>query len=157
MHVIPAETTRSLFSPFLRSHLRTGAQRRNLHYAGSIPVLHFVTTFQVHRCAPPVLRLHYGRGKTHFQIPMKKQKPNKTKDTGARRLLRGSQTTAIVRAATLRTSHSVRAPTRVRTSLRRGKPAFTRPKPRAAKRSTDALSTPFQTSARRSQVVSLVS
>src|SRR5262249_55613286 len=54
------------YFPFLRSDLRTGAQRRNLHFPGSIPVLHFVTTLQVHRCAPPVLRLRYGRGKTHF-------------------------------------------------------------------------------------------
>src|SRR3977135_370004 len=58
------------FSPFLHRDLRTGAQRRNLHYAGSIPVLHFVSTLQVHRCAPPVLRRHYGRGKTHFLRPM---------------------------------------------------------------------------------------
>src|SRR5258705_7676074 len=64
LHYLPAETF--LIFPLPSRHVRTGAQRRNLHYAGSIAVLHSVATLQVHRCAPPVLRLCYGRGKHIF-------------------------------------------------------------------------------------------
>src|SRR5262249_12121134 len=55
-----------------------------------------------------------------------KRPPKSTRDTAVRPLLCERQTTAIHRDATLRTSHNGRAPTRVRTSLRRGKPSFTR-------------------------------
>ena len=103
-HFISFEPRDFLFSPFLRSHLRTGAQRSNIHFAGSIPVLHFVTTFQVLRCAPPVLRFRYGRGNV-FSTPMKADAQITTGDTAARCLLCESEATAIRRAATLRTSH----------------------------------------------------
>src|SRR6266700_1174347 len=62
-----------------------------------------------------------------------KAKTQQAEDTGACRLLRGSQAGEIPRGATLQAAHNGWATTRGRTSLRRGKPAFNRPKPRAAK------------------------
>ena len=45
-----------------------GAQRCNLHYAGSIPVLHFRSD-EVHRCAPPLLQIVVvdAQGRSSFQ------------------------------------------------------------------------------------------
>ena len=67
-----------------------------------------------------------------------KLEPLEWQDTAPRRLLCELRSEAIHRAPTLRTLHNVRAPTRVPTSLRKGKTHVLdpRPKPRNAKRST---------------------
>jgi hypothetical protein len=125
----------------------------------------FSTLFRPCRCIAvrhPCLVATTEGGKRIFKTNERKPRTTKLEplewqDTAPRRLLCELRSEAIHRAPTLRTLHNVRAPTRVPTSLRGGNTVLSpRPKPRAAKGAPNSA-TPFQTSARRSQVVSLVS
>ena len=113
---------------------------------------------------PPLRRLHSGsplrydlagaslcatrastslrKGENAFSTPMK-AKTQQDEDTGARRLLRGSQAGQIRRRATLRTAHKVRAPTRVPTSLRGGNTVLS-PRQKTRKRKERQLWTDTQ-------------
>ena len=85
-----------------------------------------------------------------------KQTPNTTRDNGARRLLCKPQATAIHRAATSRTAHKVERPPVSERRYEGGNLHLTDQTTRS-ERSTTNATTRHQTSARRSQVVSLVS
>jgi len=127
----------------------------------------FSTLFRPCRCIAvrhPCLVATTEGGKRIFKTNERKPRTTKLEplewqDTAPRRLLCELQSEAIHRAPTLRTLHNGRAPTRVRTSLRRGKTLVLKTKdPNHAQRKEHRTNaTPFQTSARRSQVVSLVS
>ena len=93
-------------------------------------------------------------GENTFSTPMK---ANTQHDEGRRStsLTLRTQATAIHRAATLRTAHNVRAPTRVPTSLRGGNTLFNTSKPKTSTSKGAHHGDSHKTITRYSQVVSI--